>query len=267
MAKLFDRVKVNIPTTGDGDVEFGAASAPVFLTPAEAGALDGNKVSYFIVDGLNFEEGVGTIKDSVSTMEREVKLSKIGGVVSASAKINLSGTAVLALGASARDILTPDDNLASLKDAGTALTNLGGSAVGKSVFTSASAGAAQSAIGGTTVGKSLFTAISAAAAASEIVEYGSNANGNYLRFKNGYQICTGAVLASDAGFKSITFPAPFADTNYALVAGASTSLSTTMMTTKTPNQTTSGFQIGVIISTGTNYANAGVGYFCGGSWS
>jgi hypothetical protein len=133
MIKLFDRVKVNTPTTGVGDITFGAAASTAFLTPTEAGALDGDEVRYVIVDGLDFEEGVGLIKDTVATMGRTVTKSKIGGVVGASA-LNLSGTAVLALSASAADILTPDDNLESLKYPDVALDNLGGTATGKAIF-------------------------------------------------------------------------------------------------------------------------------------
>lgn len=152
MAKLFDRVKVNVPTTGTGDIEFGAAVSTAFLTPVEAGALDGNEVRYVIVDGLDFEEGLGLIKDTVATMERTVTKSKIGGTVGTS-KINLSGTAVLALTASAADIMTQamglhaDANLADVEDAAAALTNLGGTTVGKAVFTAADAAAARTAIG------------------------------------------------------------------------------------------------------------------------
>ncbi len=146
MIKLFDRVKVNIPTTGTGDIEFGAAASTAFLTPTEAGVLDGDEVRYFINDGLDFEEGVGLIKDTVATMERTVTKSKVGGVVGTS-PMNLSGTAVLGLTASAADILTPDDNLASVEDADTALDNLGGTSVGKAVFTAVDQAAAQAAIG------------------------------------------------------------------------------------------------------------------------
>lgn len=107
MAKLFDRVKVNIATTGTGDITFGSASSDAFLTPAEAGVVDGDVVRYVIVDGTDFEEGTGVVADTVATMSRTVTRSKIGGVVGTS-KINLSGTAVLALTASAADIITPD---------------------------------------------------------------------------------------------------------------------------------------------------------------
>lgn len=147
MAKLFDRVKVNIATTGDEDIVFGAASSNAFLTPAEAGATDGDTVRYVLVDGTDFEIGIGTIYGSVSTMNRTtVTRSKIGGTVGTS-KINLSGTAVLALTAAAADILNPVNNLSDLANADTALTNLGGTTVGKALFTAADAAAVSTAIG------------------------------------------------------------------------------------------------------------------------
>lgn len=147
MAKLFDRVKVNIATTGTGTVTFGAASSNAFLTPTEAGCADADTVRYVIVDGTDFEEGIGTIASSVSTMERTtVTKSKIGGTAGTS-KINLSGTAVLALTASAADIVNPANNLSDLDDASTALTNLGGTTVGKAVFTATDAATARGVIG------------------------------------------------------------------------------------------------------------------------
>lgn len=128
MPKLFDRVKVNIATTGTGTVTFGPASSPAFLTPTEAGAIDGNTVRYVFVDGTDFEEGIGTILASVAQMSRDtVTRSKIGGSLGA-AKINLSGTAVLVFTAGAADILNPANNLSDLASAATARGNLGISA-------------------------------------------------------------------------------------------------------------------------------------------
>ncbi|EAQ34560.1 hypothetical protein NB311A_06066 [Nitrobacter sp. Nb-311A] len=148
MFKLFDRVKVNIATTGTGDVTFGSASSNAFVTPTEAGAGDGDTVRYLIVDGTDFEVGIGTIKSSVAEMERTtVKESKIGGTVGTT-KLTLSGTAVLSLSASAADILVPVNNLSDLDDADTALDNLGGTTVGKALFTTTDAAAALNAIGG-----------------------------------------------------------------------------------------------------------------------
>ncbi|WP_292962059.1 hypothetical protein [Nitrobacter sp.] len=158
MPKLFDRVKVNIATTGTGTVTFGSASSNAFLTPTEAGCADADTVRYVIVDGTDFEEGIGTIASSVSTMERTtVTKSKIGGTAGTS-KINLSGSAVLAFTASAADILNTANNLSDLADASTALDNLGSTTVGKALFTATDAAAAQTAAGASTVGKTLFTA-------------------------------------------------------------------------------------------------------------
>jgi hypothetical protein len=128
MPKLFDRVKVNIPTGGTGSITFGPASSTAFLTPTEAGAIDGDTVRYILVDGTDFEEGVGTIFSSAAQMARTtVTKSKIAGVVG-STKLNLSGTAVLAFTASASDILNPANNLADLLDKAVSRTNLGISA-------------------------------------------------------------------------------------------------------------------------------------------
>lgn len=142
MAKLFDRVKVNIATTGTGDITFGAASSNAFLTPAEAGATDGDVARYVIVDGTDFEEGVGTIGDTVATMTRTVTRSKIAGSVGTS-KIDLSGTAVLAFIASASDILNPAalsaviTTLLASANEDEALDSLGAGATGKDLLAAA----------------------------------------------------------------------------------------------------------------------------------
>ena len=57
-----------------------------------------------------------------------------------------------------------------------ALTNFGGTTVGKGVFTAASADAAQTALGATTTGKALFAAASATAARSAISAAASGVN-------------------------------------------------------------------------------------------
>jgi hypothetical protein len=123
MSDLYDRVKVNIPTTGTGNVTFGGAIAG-FCTPTEAGAVDGKVPRYIIVDDFNFEEGEGLIFGGGAQMQRvTVTRSKIGGVVGTS-KINLSGAAILAFTASAADILNPAANLNDLPDKAAARTNL-----------------------------------------------------------------------------------------------------------------------------------------------
>jgi hypothetical protein len=57
-----------------------------------------------------------------------------------------------------------------------ALTNFGGTTVGKGVFTAATAADAQTALGATTTGKALFTAASATAARSAISAAASGVN-------------------------------------------------------------------------------------------
>ena len=57
-----------------------------------------------------------------------------------------------------------------------ALTNFGGTTVGKAVFTAASANDAQTALGATTIGKALFTAANATAGRSAIGAAASGSN-------------------------------------------------------------------------------------------
>lgn len=59
-------------------------------------------------------------------------------------------------------------NLAGLLNTTTALTNLGGTAVGRSVFAAVDAAAGQTALGGSAVGKAVFVAADAAAARTAI---------------------------------------------------------------------------------------------------
>lgn len=68
------------------------------------------------------------------------------------------------------------NNLSDLSSPSTALTNLGGSTLGKSLFSIASAALARAAIGASAIGEALFTATSAAAARSAITAAVSGAN-------------------------------------------------------------------------------------------
>lgn len=124
MVKLFDLVKVNISTTGTGTITFGPAFSDAFFTPSEAGAGDGDSVSYVIVEGDDVEIGTGVIGSSVTTMTRTVLKSKIGGAAGTT-KMTLGGTAWLAFTALDRDILVPANNLSDVANADDALTNLG----------------------------------------------------------------------------------------------------------------------------------------------
>jgi hypothetical protein len=104
MAKLFNRAKVNTATVGTGTITLGAAVSAAFCTFAEAGVANGDKVTYIIEDGTNFEIGVGTYTSAGTTLSRDtVRLSKISGVAGTS-KINLSGAAIVYIAPSKEDI-------------------------------------------------------------------------------------------------------------------------------------------------------------------
>ena len=104
---LADRVRVNIATAGTGTVTCGAVVTNAFLTPAEAGVVDGQQVRYVLEEGADFEEGTGTYTASGTTISRDtVSQSKIGGTAGTT-KMTLAGAAVLRLSASAADIVTP----------------------------------------------------------------------------------------------------------------------------------------------------------------
>jgi microcystin-dependent protein len=91
---LLDSVKVATPTTGTGSVTVGAAE-PGYLTPAEAGAVDGRVYTWRLDDGDDFEIFIGTYSSTGPTVSRDtVLVSKIGGTAGTS-KISLSGSATL----------------------------------------------------------------------------------------------------------------------------------------------------------------------------
>jgi len=91
---LLDSVKVATPTTGTGSVTVGAAE-PGYLTPAEAGAVNGRVYTWRLDDGEDFEIFVGTYSSAGPTVSRDTVLySKIGGTAGTS-KLNLSGSAKL----------------------------------------------------------------------------------------------------------------------------------------------------------------------------
>ena len=96
MGKLFDRAGMTTATTGTGTITLGSAITDAtngdLLTFAEAGVANGNSVNYLLVDGNNFEIGVGSYTSSGTTLSRGAQLSKVGGT-KGTAAITLSGTA------------------------------------------------------------------------------------------------------------------------------------------------------------------------------
>lgn len=88
-----DRAWVATATTGTGTITLGAAQSG-YATFAEAGIVNG-PVVYCIIDGTDFEMGIGTYNSAGPTLTRDVvSLSKISGTAGTSKK-NLSGSATV----------------------------------------------------------------------------------------------------------------------------------------------------------------------------
>lgn len=104
--KLFDRVKFATATSGTGNIAIGPA-VEGFLTPALAGAVNGDQVPYFIVDGANFAHGLGTYSTSGPSLTRDAAERRWNGTAMATAKLSLSGSAEVFITQRAADIVTP----------------------------------------------------------------------------------------------------------------------------------------------------------------
>jgi hypothetical protein len=107
MSDQLNRCKFTSDTTGTGSsIHFVAAASAAFLTPTEAGIVDGRKYTYVITQGNDFEiqqDQVWTA--SGSTIARGTPaFSKIGGTAGTT-KITLDNTAVVSFGASALDLM------------------------------------------------------------------------------------------------------------------------------------------------------------------
>jgi hypothetical protein len=101
-----------------------------------------------------------------------------------------------------------------------------------------------------------------------IIERGSNANGEYVRFADGTQICwVGLVVADAAGFKTASFPASFINTNMAFSGGSNGSTSTNALTVKFAAVNSSTYQFGCIQSASPGgFVAAAVSIFIIGRW-
>jgi surface protein len=97
MPKLVNRAKMSTSTTGTGTITLGSAEEG-YQSFAAAGVADADVVRYVIEDGSAWEIGTGTYTASGTTLSRTVSESSNAG-----SPINLSGSAVVFVGATAED--------------------------------------------------------------------------------------------------------------------------------------------------------------------
>jgi hypothetical protein len=101
MVTLVNRAKMTTATTGTGTITLGSAESG-YQTFADAGVTDGQTVRYVIEDGSNWEIGTGTYTASGTTLSRTVIESS-----NSDAALNLTGSAVVYVSATAADVVTP----------------------------------------------------------------------------------------------------------------------------------------------------------------
>lgn len=99
---FLNRVYVNTATTGTGTMTLGSAVSANMLTALQAGGVDGTVYSYVIEEGADMEIGTGTLSGTGTTLTRTVLVSKIGGIVGATA-MTLAGAAKVRIIAAAED--------------------------------------------------------------------------------------------------------------------------------------------------------------------
>ena len=98
MVTLVNRAKVATATTGTGTITLGSAESG-YQSFADAGVVDADVVRYVIEDGTDWEIGTGTYTASGTTLSRTVLESS-----NADAALNLTGSAVVYVSATAEDI-------------------------------------------------------------------------------------------------------------------------------------------------------------------
>jgi hypothetical protein len=92
---LYDRVYFATATIGTGTITAGSAEAG-FRTMAGASIPDGTEVEYTIHEGNNWEDGVGVVGSSGTTLTRVLSQSSSGSLLSLSGRAKVLLTAIAA---------------------------------------------------------------------------------------------------------------------------------------------------------------------------
>jgi hypothetical protein len=101
---MVNLVRVLTTSTGTSTMTLGTAYSQLFMTPAEAGMVDGRTYTYLIVEANNWELGKGVYTASGTQLSRVTVLySRISGTLGTT-KITLSGTAQVRIVDSADDM-------------------------------------------------------------------------------------------------------------------------------------------------------------------
>lgn len=167
-----DLVHETSTTTGTGNFTLVSVNGKVSFSDSTYGFGTGVTTNVFIYyisnrDAAEWELGAGHMSNSTTLVRDTIYLST-------------NGNAAVSFSTGIKDVtndipswvqdsaLLSTNNLSELASAATALTNLGGTTVGKALFTTASASAARTTLGSTTVGDAVFIASSQAAAQSAL---------------------------------------------------------------------------------------------------
>jgi hypothetical protein len=104
MANLLNRARMTTATTGQGTLTLGSAVSG-FLSFAEAGAADSKAYPYVLVQGSDFEIGIGTYTASSTTFSRDtVTASKISGTAGTTKLTLAAGGAQIFISPRAADL-------------------------------------------------------------------------------------------------------------------------------------------------------------------
>ena len=149
MVTLVNRAQMTTSTTGTGTITLGSASTG-YQDFATAGVTDGTSVRYLIEDGSNWEIGEGTYTSSGTTLSRTVSESSNAG-----SAINLSGSAIVALTATAADFSSGGGGTYTISNKSAAYTITSGDVGTVIRFTTGTVDATLPAISGLTTGFSV----------------------------------------------------------------------------------------------------------------